>query len=267
VSSIGLRDSAYQAAVLTRRSVLRIFRAPRAIAFALIQPLMFVLLFAYVFAGPFTYLYGEGYIEYLMAGVCVQSIVFGAIATGVGLANDLGSGAMDRFRSLPVRGSALLIGRTTADMVRATLIVAVTTVACLILGWRTHAPVMSVAGGFALLLLVGYAFTWIGALIGLRLAHVESASTAGLLVTFPLVLVSGAFVPVDRRAGIISLVSEWNPVTATVSAMREAFGNPNPTPPGSLPLAAPALSTLVWAAVLLAIFVPATMAAFRKLAA
>ena len=250
---------------LTGRNVRKIFRAPRAIVFAVIQPLMFVFLFAYVFSGTFNAVFGGRYIEFLMAGVCVQSVIFGAIATGVGLANDLRGGAMDRFRAMPIRMSSVLIGRTTADMVRAAMTVAVTTLACLLLGWRAHTSVWGVAAAYALLLLLGYAFSWIGALIGLRLSHVESASTAGLLVTFPVVLLSAAFVPVQRRTGWLGVLSEWNPISAVVTAMRDLFGNPNPVPAGSLPLAHPVITALLWSAVLLAIFVPAALAAFRAM--
>jgi len=258
-------DTLVHSAMLTRRNVRKVFRAPRAIVFALIQPLMFVFLFAYVFAGPFATLYGGGYLEFLMAGVCAQSVIFGAIATGVGLANDLGGGAIDRLRTLPIRASSVLIGRTTADVIRAALTVGVTAVACLLLGWRIHTSPLAAAAAFGLLLLLGYAFSWIGALIGLRLSHVESASTAGLLVTFPVVLLSGAFVPVQKRTGVIGVVSEWNPITAVVTAMRDLFGNPNPIPSGSLPLTHPVLTSVAWCAVLLSIFVPAALAAFRAM--
>jgi ABC-2 type transport system permease protein len=263
---LGLGRTAYHGLVLTQRNVRRIFRAPRAIVFAVVQPLMFVLLFAYVFAGPFSRLYGGGYIEYLMAGVCGQSAVFGAIATSVGLAGDAKGGAMDRLRTLPIRGSSVLVGRTTADLVRTAFTVTVTTVVCLLLGWRVHASPAAVIGGYALLLLTGYTFTWIGALIGLRLANVESANTAGLLMTFPVVLLSGAFVPVRGRTGFLGTIAEWNPITATVTAMRAAFGNPNPIPKGSLPMTYPALTAVLWCLVLLLIFVPACLATFRGMA-
>lgn len=260
-----LHDTVLHSAMLARRNVRKVFRAPRAIVFALIQPLMFVFLFAYVFAGPFARLYGGGYIEFLMAGVCAQSVIFGAIATGVGLANDLGGGAIDRLRTLPIRPSSVLLGRTTADVIRAALTVAATAVACLAMGWRIHTSPLAAAAAFGLLLLFGYAFSWIGALIGLRLSHVESASTAGLLVTFPVVLLSGAFVPAGQRTGLLGLLSEWNPITAVVTAMRDLFGNPNPVPSDSLPLTHPVLTALIWCVVLLSIFVPAALAAFRAM--
>jgi ABC transporter DrrB family efflux protein len=252
-------------ATLTGRNVRKIFRAPRAVIFAVLQPLMFVFLFAYVFNGTFNAVFGGRYIEFLMAGVCVQTVIFGAIATGVGLANDLRGGAMDRFRALPIRMSSVLLGRTTADLTRAAMTVAVTSVACLLLGWRVHTDVWSVAAAYVLLLLLGYGFSWIGALIGLRLRHVESASTAGLLVTFPMVLLSAAFVPVQRRTGFLGVLSEWNPVSAVVTAMRDLMGNPNPVPAGSLPLSHPVITSLLWSAGLLAVFVPAALSAFRAM--
>ncbi len=265
MSTVGLGQTAYHGLVLTQRNVRRIFRAPRAIVFAVMQPLMFVLLFAYVFAGPFTYLYGGGYIEYLMAGVCTQGVVFGAITTGVGVAGDVKGGAMDRLRTLPIRGSSVLIGRTSADLVRMAFAVGVTSLVCLLLGWRVHTSPLSVAAGFALMLLTGYTFSWIGALIGLRLANAESANTGGLLVTFPVVLLSGAFVPIRGRSGPLRAIAEWNPVTAAAASARAAFGNPNPIPSGSLPMSHPALTTVLWCAGLLAIFVPAALVTFRRL--
>jgi ABC-type polysaccharide/polyol phosphate export permease len=266
MSVTAINDVLISSAVLAQRNVRKVFRAPRAIAFAVVQPMMFVLLFAFVFAGPFAYLYGGArYMEFLMAGVCAQSVIFGAIATGVGVANDLNGGAMDRLRTLPIRTSSVLIGRTAADSVKAGFTVGVTALVCLALGWRIHTSPLAAAAAFALLLLLGYAFSWIGALIGLRLSHVESASTAGLLVTFPVVLLSGAFVPVRRRTGVIGMISEWNPITAVVTAMRDLFGNPNPVPDGSIPLAHPALTTLLWCLALLAVFVPTALRSFRAM--
>jgi ABC-2 type transport system permease protein len=265
VTIVDSRRAVYHGAVLSLRNLRRTFRAPKTIAFAIIQPLMFVLLFAYVFAGPFRHLYGGGYIEYLMAGVCGQSAVFGAISTSVAMANDLKGGAMDRLRALPIRGSSVLVGRTTADLVRIAFTIGVTTLACLAMGWRPHRSPLLLLSGFALLLLIGYVFTWIGALIGLRLANVESANTGGLLLTFPVVLLSGAFVPVRARTGLLGAVAQWNPITTTVTAARSAFGNPNPVPDHSIPLAYPALTTLLWCTALMAFAVPLSLATFRKL--
>lgn len=266
MSTDAVRMTAWHGFTLAQRNVRRIFRAPRAIFFAVLQPLMFVLLFAYIFAGPFSYMYGGGYMEYLLAGVCAQAVVFGGISTAVGMAYDMRRGALDRLRSLPIPRSSVLLGRTGADLVRSAVTVAVTTLACLAMGWRTDASPLSVAAGFALLLLLGHAFSWIGAFLGLRLGHVESASTAGMLVAFPVVLLSGAFVPVSGRAGVIGVLAEWNPVTATATAARAAWGNPNPVPDGSVPLAYPALTAVLWSAGLLAVFVPAAAAALRGMA-
>lgn len=224
----GVVQSAKDSLVVAKRNLIRMMRIPEMVIFGLIQPIMFVVLFSYVFGGSISVggsLSPELYREFLMAGIFAQTVTFATAGAGAGIADDMHKGLIDRFRSLPMARGAVLTGRTLADLVQTTLTVIVLAVVALIVGWRIHEGVLKMLAGFALLLLLGYAFSWIGALIGLSVRTPEAATSGGLIWLFPLTFISNAFVPSDNMPTFLRHIAEWNPFSATVQACRELFGN------------------------------------------
>lgn len=254
--------------VVAKRNLIKIKRVPALLIFTLIQPIMFVVLFAYVFGGAIS-VPGVNYREYLMAGIFTQTVVFGSALTGLGLAEDLSKGIMDRFRSLPMSRAAVLIGRTTSDLLN-NLIVVLVMIGCgLLVGWRIREGWLSAVAGFALLLLFAYAMSWLSATIGLTARTVEVAQTAGMIWMFPMTFLSNAFVATDTLPRWLQYVAGWNPISAVILALRDLFGNaPAGMARGSgFPAEHPALLTVLWSLLLLAVFVPLAVSRYRKAAA
>lgn len=220
-----LRDSW----VIAKRNVRRVQRIPENVVFGLIQPVMFVLLFTYVMGGairvPGTDASPNAYKQFLMAGIFAQTVTFAVAGASAGIAEDMTKGLVDRFRSLPMARAAVLVGRTFADLAQTALTLVVLAAVAVAVGWRIHNGVPKALGAFGLLLLLGYAFSWIGALIGLSVRSPEAATSAGLIWLFPLTFVSNAFVPVSTMPGWLQAVAYWNPFSATVQAARQLFGN------------------------------------------
>ncbi len=183
--------------VLAKRNLIQIPRIPELLVFAIIQPVMFVLLFRYVFGGAID-VGGESYVNFLMAGIFIQTVAFGGVSTGIGLAEDLQKGLVDRFRSLPMAPSAVLTGRTVADLVRNFAVVVVMLLVGLLVGFRPEAGVAGWAASIGLLLLLSFAFSWIGATVGLMIRSVEAVQSAGFIWLFPLTFASSAFVQTDN---------------------------------------------------------------------
>src|SRR5205809_1820708 len=208
MSTIGL--AAVDGWVVAKRNLTKIKRVPDLLIFSTIQPIMFVLLFAYVFGGAIK-VTGTHYREYLMAGIFTQTVAFGAGITAIGLADDLQKGVIDRFRSLPMSRAAVLIGRTTSDLLNNVLVVIVMSVCGLIVGWRIHTDAAHAVAGFALLFAFGYAMSWISATIGLSVKSVEVAQSAGFIWLFPLTFLSNAFIPTDTLPDWLQKVADWNP--------------------------------------------------------
>lgn len=255
-----LRQSVSDSLVIARRNLLRILRIPETVVFGLIQPVMFVVLFSYLFGGSIT-LPGAGndpgaYREYLMAGIFAQTVTFATAGASAGIAEDMQRGMVDRFRSLPMARGAVLTGRTLADLTQTALTLVVLALVALLIGWRWHDGPLRAVAGFALLLLLGYAFTWIGALIGLSVRTPEAATSAGLVWLFPLTFVSLAFVPSQNMPTVLARLAEWNPFSATVLASRDLFGNlpAGYQAPDVWPLRHPALASLLWSLLLIAVF-------------
>ncbi len=253
---------------ITWRNVTRLRRQPDSIVFGIIQSIMFVLLFAFVFGGAIEVPGGGDYTDYLMGGIFVQTVAFTCATTCIAMADDLSRGLFDRFRSLPMARSAVLAGRTFADLAFAGVTTAAMALTGLLVGWRTDAPAVSVLGAFALLALFAYSFLWIGAVIGLSVRSVEVAQTAGLIWLFPLTFLSNAFVPLETMPSWLQPVAAWNPISAVAAAVRELFGNvpPNYQAPDYWPLQNPVLASVLWCLVLLAIFVPLGVARYRRAA-
>jgi ABC-2 type transport system permease protein len=256
-----LRDSL----VIAQRNIIRIKRVPDVMAFVLIQPLMFVLLFAYVFGGSID-IPGGSYREFLIAGIFAQTVVFGATFTGAGLAEDLQKGLINRFRSLPMSRSAVVAGRTASDVVYNVLSIIVMSIAGLIVGWRIRGSFLDALIGYALLLFFSYAFSWVMACVGLLVPTPEVVNNASFIILFPLTFIANTFVPSDNLPGVLRTIAEWNPISALTHAVREQFGNiPVGTPePTSWPLQNSVLYSMVWAIALIAIFAPIATRLYQR---
>jgi ABC-2 type transport system permease protein len=251
--------------IVTQRNVTKIKRVPDLIVFSTIQPIMFVLLFAYVFGSEIE-LEGVSYREFLMAGVFTQTVAFGSAFTSVGLAEDLQKGIIDRFRSLPMSRAAVLVGRTTSDLINNSFIIVVMSICGLIVGWRIRSSVPEAIAAFAILLLFAYAISWISALIGLSVRSVEVANSAGFIWLFPVTFVSNAFVPTENMPEALKVVAEWNPVTATATACRKLFGNMGDVPVTSWPDRHAVPLSIFYSLLITAIFVPLSVRKYRAAA-
>ena len=246
------------AAAITKRNLYRYLRVPPLLLFSTIQPIMFVLLFTYVFGGAIQVPGVDNYIDYLMAGILAQTVIFGSTQTGVGLAEDMTRGMVDRFRSLPMARSAVLAGRTMSDTARNLFVVCLMLVVGTLVGFRFHAGVAAAFGAVALALAFGLAFSWISAFIGLSVRDVESAQAAGFVWVFPLVFASSAFVPVESMPGWLQTFADINPVTVTVDALRAlTLGGP---------VTRPLLESLAWITGILLVFVPLAVNRYRRAA-
>jgi ABC-2 type transport system permease protein len=215
----GLGYTVSDTLVLARRSLLRIPRAPDLLINFTVQPIMFVLLFVYVFGGAIS-TPGYDYVDFLMPGIIVQTMAFGGFVTALGLAEDLKKGLIDRFRSLPMARSAVLGGRTLADIATNSLSIAVMIIVGLIAGFSFSANPAEIVAGILLLLLFGYAFSWVFAFVGLTASSAEASQAIGFIAIFPLTFASSAFVPVDSMPQGLQAFAEVNPFTIVVDAMR-----------------------------------------------
>lgn len=251
--------------IVARRNLIKIKRVPDLLVFTLLSPIMFVLLFAYVFGGSIA-IPGVEYREFLMAGIFTQTVVFGATITGAGMAEDIQKGIIDRFRSLPMSRSAVLAGRTISDVVNNVLVLIVMSATGLIVGWRIRSSLLEALAGFLLLLLFAYAVSWMMAWVGLLVPSPEVVNNASFMVIFPITFIANAFVPSDNLPGPLKAFAEWNPVSSVVQATREAFGNTDPDvpPPDAWPLENPWLYSLIWIVIILAIFVPLSARQYQR---
>ncbi len=242
-------------ATITGRNLHRLVRVPTLIAFATVQPVMFVLLFNYTYGGAIHPPGVDRYINYILPGTFVLAIAFGASQTGVAVADDLTSGMIDRFRALPMARSAVLAGRAAADAVRNLFVLGLMTGVGAAIGFRFHAGAAAAAAAIGLAVLVGLAFSWVNALFGLLVRDAESAGLAGLLGVIPLIFASSTFVPVATMPGWLQAFAKVNPVTVTVDALRVlCLGGPTATH---------VWQALAWVAALLAVSVPAAVASYR----
>jgi ABC-2 type transport system permease protein len=253
----GLVQSFHDSWVITKRNLRRMTRIPEIVIFGLIQPIMFVVLFSFVFGGSIV-VNGQNspalYREFLMAGIFAQTVTFATAGAGAGIADDMHKGVIDRFRSLPMTRGAVLTGRTLADLVQTALTVVVLAAVGLLVGWRIHHGIPKALGAFALLLLLGYAFSWIGALIGLSVRTPEAATSGGLVWLFPVTFISIAFVSSSQMASWLQPIAEWNPFSATVQACRVLFGNPGVSTSGAWPMQHPVIASILWSLLILIVF-------------
>jgi ABC transporter DrrB family efflux protein len=261
----GLRWLIADVAVMTRRVLARIAREPETLMDVTIQPLIFVLLFAYVFGGAIPLPGGGNYHEYLIGGMLAMGLAMTAPGTAVALVTDMHTGLIDRFRSLPMSRSAVLAGRTLADLATQVIGAVVVAGVGLAIGWRIHTSVADAAAAFGLALLFGYAFTWVGACLGMVLRSPEAAQQLGFVLFLPLTFISNAFVPTQGMPGWLQAIANWNPMSALAAASRELFGNPNPAASvQAWPMQHPELAVIGWSAVLLAVFAPLAVHLYRR---
>jgi len=250
--------------VLTRRSLARIRREPETLSDVTIQPVMFVLMFAYVFGGAIGIPGGGSYHSYLIGGMLGMSLSQTAPGTAVAVVSDMETGLIDRFRSLPMSRAAVLTARTIADLLTQVIGAAVVALVGVAIGWRISGSAGDAVEAFALALLFGYAFTWAGVCLGMVLRSAEVAQQAGFIIFLPLTFISSAFVPTQGMPGWLQPVAEWNPMSSLAAACRQLFGNPNPAiAVHAWPEQHPELAVLCWSLGMLAVFAPLAVHLYR----
>jgi ABC-2 type transport system permease protein len=247
--------------VVAKRNLIRMSRIPEMIIYGLIQPIMFVVLFTYVFGGSMQIggsTSATDYKNFLMAGIFAQTVTFATASSGAGIADDMHKGLIDRFRSLPMARGAVLTGRTLADLVQTALTLVVLAVVAVLVGWRVGSDgdtnAAKVIASFGLLLLLGYAFTWIGALIGMSVRTPEAATSSGLIWLFPVTFISNAFVDTSHMTPWLRHIAEWNPFSATVQAARVLFANPGQSQSEAWPMQHPVWASLIYSALIIVVF-------------
>jgi ABC-2 type transport system permease protein len=244
--------------VLTKRSLARIRREPETLSDVTIQPVLFVLMFAYVFGGAIGGIGGgDKYHAFLIGGMLGMTLAQTAPGTAVAIVSDMETGLIDRFRSLPMSRAAVLTARTIADLLTQAIGAGVVALVGLAIGWRINGTAGQAIEAFALALLFGYAFTWVGVCIGMVLRSPEAAQQTGFILFLPLTFISSAFVPTQSMPGWLQPVAEWNPMSSLAAACRQLFGNPNPAAAVHVwPAQHPELAVLCWSVGLLVVFAP-----------
>ncbi|MBP2704949.1 ABC transporter permease [Microbispora sp. RL4-1S] len=252
-----LRLAVADGVTITKRNALKIRRAPDLLGGVVMLPIVFVLLFTYVF-GSMISLPGMSYGEYLLPGIFVMTIVSSAQITGYTLTQDLQKGVFDRFRTLPMSPSAVLTGQTFSDVIMNLTSIVTMALVGLLVGWRIHSSPFEAALGFVMLLLFAYAFSWVTATVALALRTPEVFNNIATIMSFPLIFLSNAFVDSTRLPGALKPIAEWNPVSTLVQAARDLFGNTSPALPlpGAWPLRHAVPVSLLWSVLLLVVFVP-----------
>ena len=252
--------------VITKRQLLQLARVPEVLIFSTIQPVMFVLLFRYVFGGSIESGQPGGYVQLLMPGIFVQTVAFTLAATASGLAEDMKKGLIDRFRSLPISRSALIVGRTLGDSLLNIVVLAVMGIAGYIVGWRPTSGLFQVVLAFLFLLFFGYALSWVGIYICLSARDARVVQNVSFLVTFPLTFLSNAFAPTTGMPRPLQYVAEWNPVSTMVAACRQLFGLENQfgATAGSFPSENPLITSFIYMGLIMIVFVPMSVNKYKN---
>ena len=252
-------------ALLTRRNLVHVRREPMQLSDATIQPFLFTILFVYIFGGAMVLPGGGSYKEFAIGGLLVMNLTTSSVGTAVGLSSDLSTGMINRFRTLPMRRSSILAGRSLSDLLASVLCGTIVIATGLLIGWRADNGVLGVLAGLAVAVLFGYAISWAMACVGLGLNDPESAQGLGFIAIFPLSFISTCFVPAQTMPGWMQPIADWNPVSSVAAAVRELFGNPNPAAlSDSFPAQHPVFMALAWTAVILAVAVPLAAHLLRK---
>jgi ABC transporter DrrB family efflux protein len=254
--------------IITQRQLRLLTRVPEVLIFSTIQPVMFVLLFRYVFGGSIDTGQPGGYVQLLMPGIFVQTVAFTLAGTASGLAEDLKKGLIDRFRSLPISQSALVVGRTLGDSLLNIVVLAVMGIAGYVVGWRPTSGALSVAIGFIFLLSFGYALSWVGIYVGLSASDARVVQNVSFIITFPLTFLSNAFAPTTGMPRALQYFAEWNPVSTMVAACRELFGLENEfgATAGSFPSEYPLITSFFYMIIIMVIFIPISVRKYKRAA-
>jgi ABC transporter DrrB family efflux protein len=256
---------AQQSWIMVKRNMIHTKRMPEMLSDVTVQPIMFVLLFAFVFGASILNPGGTNYREFLLPGIQAQTIVFSAFVVASGITADVEKGIIDRFRSLPISRSSVLIGRSIASLIHSSLGVIVMAVTGLAIGWRIRGGALDAALAFALVLVFGFGMIWFGILIGSLLRTVEAVNGVMFTALFPMTFLANTFVPTEPMPHWLRVIAEWNPVSSLAQAMRELWGNGGPAPEGAqLPLHHPVLATILWSLALTAIFAPFALRAYAR---
>jgi len=250
---------------MTRRNLVHISREPMQLSDVTIQPVLFTVLFIYIFGGGIPIPDGGNYKDFVLAGLLALNLVTSTMGTAVGLSTDLHEGMIDRFRTLPMWRSAVLVGRSIADLMTSVLCAIIVALTGLAVGWRSDASFVSLIGGFALVLFFAYSLSWIAACVGLNSKSPESAASFGFIVLFPLAFVSNAMIPTQHMPGWLQAVANWNPVSAVTAGARHLWGNPNPS--GTIhawPMQHPVQAGVIWSVVILVVAAPLASHFFKR---
>jgi len=249
--------------VLVRRNLLHIAREPMQLSDVTLQPILFTLLFIFVFGSGIP-IPGGSYTDFALAGLLAMNLITSSNGTAVGLSTDLNTGLIDRFRALPMWRPSILIARSITDLLSALICTTIVVVAGLVVGWRPSTGVISVAAGLGIALLFTYAICWTFGCVGLVARNIEAAMSIGFIVLFPMAFVSNAMVPTQGMPAWLRLIADWNPVSSVTAACRQLFGNPNPSALiHDWPMQHPVTAALLWAVALLVICVPLATVLFR----
>ncbi|OFJ55762.1 ABC transporter permease [Mycolicibacterium grossiae] len=256
---------AQQSWIMVKRNMIHTKRMPEMLSDVTVQPIMFVLLFAFVFGASIATRGGASYREFLLPGIQAQTIVFTAFVVSTGITADVEKGIIDRFRSLPIRRSAVLIGRSVASLLHSSIGVVVMAVTGLCIGWRIRGSVAEAVLAFALILVFGFGMIWFGILIGSLMRSVEAVNGVMFTVLFPITFLANTFAPTEPMPRWLRVVAEWNPVSSLAQAMRELWGNGPAAPPDAqLPLHHPVLATVLWSLAMMALIAPFALRAYAR---
>ena len=252
--------------VIARRGIKHIRRQPEALSDATIQPIIFVLLFSYVFGGAISVPGGGSYKEFLMGGIFAQTIFFGCFGVAMALANDRGNGAIDRFHSLPIARSTFLSGHSVANLIRSIIPIVFMTATGLAIGWRVHSSFLDALAGYGLMFVFSFAVIWIGVMLASLVSTPEAVQGIAFVVIFPITFIASTFVPTSTLPGVLKTIAEWNPTSALANSLRHQFGNPGGAIPHDaiFPLAHPFAYTLIWAVAIVLVCAPLSVVLYQR---
>lgn len=261
-----LRPAGYgrQVASLVRRNMIHIKRQPEMLSDVTIQPVMFVLLFAFVFGSSID-IPGGSYREWLLPGIMAQTMAFSSFIVAIGLVNDLAKGVVDRFRSLPIGSSSVLVARSLSSLIHSSIGVVVMSLTGLIVGWRIHEGLGRAVLAYGLLVLFGFSMIWIGIFVGSKMGSVEGVNGVMFSTMFPITFLANTFAPTANMPTFVQVIAEWNPISSLVQAMRELWGNQGQFPtPDAWPLQHPILVSAGWSILISVVFAPLALRAFAN---
>jgi ABC transporter DrrB family efflux protein len=254
-----------QSLTIVRRNLIHIKRMPEMLMDVTIQPIMFVLLFAFVFGGSIDTGSPAGYREWLLGGIMGQTIAFASFVVAVGLTADIDKGIVDRMRSLPINPAAVLVGRSLSSLLHSSIGIVVMSLTGLAIGWRIRGGVADAVLAYALLLMWGFAMIWVGIWVGSAMRSVEAVNGLMFTTMFPITFLANTFAPTENMPGVLRTVAEWNPISSLVQAVRELWGNAEAAPDSAaLPLQHPVLTTVIWTIAITAAVAPLALRTFQR---